>query len=117
MRSTSTLATALLMSLAFAFNASQAVAEGAWRSGNQLQNECKKQPPAFAYGYVFGLLDGYDVGEQSGASRLFCPPQDVTGEQLFDVMCRYIDSHPQDRQVPASYLAFTALTDAWPCPK
>ena len=78
------------------------------RSGNQLQEECRKDS-AFAYGYIFGLLDGTDIGEQLGAKRQFCLPSDVSGKQIFDVVCRYVDAHPESRQWSAGYFAVTAM--------
>ena len=86
-----------------------------WRMGNQLQDECQRPAPAFAMGYIFGLLDGLELGEQFGAKRRVCLPDGVTGGQLKDVVCRYVDANPDQRRVPASYLAETALEEAWPC--
>ena len=35
-----------------------------WQNGNQLQDECQKPNPSFAFGYIYGLLDGEAIGEQ-----------------------------------------------------
>ncbi|WP_366512532.1 Rap1a/Tai family immunity protein [Mesorhizobium sp.] len=84
--------------------------KAAWVFGNELHTQCGKAPPPFAYGYIFGLIDVYD--QKQG---YFCLPSSVKGEQLFDVVCRYIDAHPDERHLPASVLAYRALRLAWPC--
>ena len=88
-----------------------------WQNGNQLQDQCQKPKPVFAFGYIWGLLDGQELAEQGGATRQFCLPDDLTGTQLFDVVCRFVEAHPNQRHVPASYLATAALKEAWPCPQ
>ncbi|WP_366510358.1 Rap1a/Tai family immunity protein [Mesorhizobium sp.] len=83
-----------------------------WWTRNDLDKACGNKA---AIVYAFGLVDGMEIGSQGGAPRYFCLPPDVVGKQILDVVCQYVERHPEERQSPASYMATAALREAWPC--
>jgi hypothetical protein len=46
---------------------------------------------------------------------LFCPPNDITVGQAADIVFKYLDSHPEIRNIQANFLVVKAMTDAYPC--
>lgn len=78
---------------------------GAYFDGNALNELCRSQPMA-AFFYVFG------ASEQMSSA---CIPAQVEAEQMADVACQYLQSHPAERHEFASTLTTRALTTAWPC--
>ena len=44
-----------------------------------------------------------------------CPSTSVTGEQLTDVVIKWLDDHPEKRDRAAPYLIDAALNEAFPC--
>jgi Rap1a immunity proteins len=113
-RSTKTACVLALLMLAAGASSGSA----SWRTGNQLYEECRKATPLFAFGYIFGVLDGEEaLGQLYERQRTFCLPANVTEQQVFDVVCRYLDTYPERRQDTAGWLATGALFEAWPCPQ
>ncbi len=45
----------------------------------------------------------------------YCIPQAVSGQQLDDVIVKYLADHPETRLQPADSLIFSALHEAFPC--
>lgn len=94
-----------------------------WFSGNDLFESCS-EPNNFAVGFTtavasaLGLLNWAmsEKGEFVFVRRQLCAPPDVQARQVKDIICRYLDAHPETRQEPAFRLSRQALVEAWPCP-
>jgi len=111
----------IVLSLIITFNILNA---GGWVSGNNLvkyMNEAKKanngnqdinwNDAARFNNYIFGVVD---VLEDAG---YICIPSNVTGRQLFAIVIKYIDNHPEEWNKTASYLVETPLLGTFPCKK
>lgn len=59
-----------------------------------------------------GYLDG--VTQTLGSLGLIAPPGGVTHGQIEDVVHRYLDIHPENRQKAAVTLILLATREAWP---
>ena len=64
----------------------------------------------FYAGYVDGVFDAY-VG------LLFCPPNNIKAGQVYDIVFKYLQNHPENRNLSANTLVFKALNKIWPCKK
>lgn len=90
-------------------------------TGNRLQALCLASKgsalvePAFLLGYVTATSD--DIRSMDTASTRICIPSDATYGQIRTVVCRYVDQHPERRNIRATTLTRDAYADAWPCPK
>lgn len=78
-------------------------------SGNDLYDSCS-QKSVHSTGYVEGVVDA-DLGRPWG----YCVPVGVRADQLRDVVCRYLEAHPEARQQMAPNLIRSAFAEAWPC--
>jgi len=58
-------------------------------------------------GYVFGVTDSFD-----GVSYLI--PDHVNGNQIFDIVGKYLEAHPERRHLAAYVLVIDALAGAFP---
>lgn len=90
--------------------------ESAWfKNGNELHQLCRTAKDT-STAYVMGVLDQESfMSALQGAKSNFCIRQGVQAEQARDVVCRYLDKHPEHRDMRAGWLATTALADAFPC--
>jgi len=61
-------------------------------------------------GYVFGVFDAYN-------QILICSPQNVRGGQVFDIVFKYLQNHPEERNKAADFIVLKALSRVWPCGK
>jgi hypothetical protein len=77
--------------------------------GNDLLRWCTSKD-ALCTGYVAGVSD-----ELSRNGPTVCRPEHVTVEQLRELVTRYLERHPEERQLQASSLVVGAMRDAWPC--
>ena len=97
---------------------------GGWVSGNRLvqqMNEAKKAnigsqsvnwSDALSFqAYVFGVVDVLDD------ASYVCIPSNVKGQQIFAIVMKYIDNHPEEWNKTASYLVETPLLKTFPCKK
>jgi len=111
----------IVLSLIITFNILNA---GGWVAGNNLvkyMSEAKKADngsqnvdwsDALQFqAYVFGVVD---VLEDAG---YMCIPSNVKGRQLFAIVMKYIDNHPEEWNKTASYLVETPLLNTFPCKK
>jgi hypothetical protein len=64
-------------------------------------------------GYSLGVCRGYIMGVTETAPN--CMPR-VTLRQIKDVVVRYLQTNPQNRQRKATDLIQEAVNQAWPCP-
>ncbi|PTE11528.1 Rap1a/Tai family immunity protein [Mesorhizobium helmanticense] len=116
MRAKSVTASALLM-------LSTLSAQAGFFTGNELHGFCTGQG-SFALAYIMGAADTINIdilgidkktGQKFEQQRFICVPPGATGGQVRDVACKYLSDHPEDRQLPATWLVYRALLIAWPC--
>ena len=68
--------------------------------------------------YIAGFTDGFNIGmlkfnNQKQAN--FCPPDEVTPDQMAKVIVKYGSDHPEQLWVTAALFSAAALRDAYPC--
>lgn len=92
-------------------------------NGNSLLQACTDNP-VFVSGYAAGFTDfqqmlsvAVDVDGKPYNSPRYCLPAGATAVQVKDVICSRLEQNPAERHWQASYLAFNALHDAFPCPE
>ena len=91
---------------------------GAFYSGNQLYNfmtSGNRFENQVALGYVAGVVDAEDRS-RSIRGVCFQIPAQVTGDQVRDVVKRFLEQNPALRHFNAANLSASALSDAFPCP-
>ena len=90
-----------------------------WVSGNTLVEwniEYKKDKNQNPYGvgayqyYILGILDSID-------GILICTPNNVNGRQIFAIVGKYINNHPEEWNGSAFNLVYRPLSKAFPCKK
>ena len=92
-------------------------------SGQMMLNVCKQSDAivphedclAFAKGVVDLLSEATAAVGGVGSYRV-CLTQDVTENQVRDVVMQFLQEHPAELNYSAAYLASRALAAAWPCP-
>lgn len=77
--------------------------------GNDLYDSCSEKS-VHSTGYVEGVVDA-DIFQALG----YCIPVGARADQIRDVVCRYLEAHPESRQEQAPKLIRKAFTEAWPC--
>jgi hypothetical protein len=88
--------------------------------GNKLLNYCGtkaiQDAPA---NYSVGLCQGYvEAGmDYLKEMDLSCPGPHVSNGQVGDVVIQYLVAHPESRDQSGKVLVFSALAEAFPCPK
>lgn len=65
---------------------------------------------SFAKGFVTGAAN-------ATAGVTWCPNADVTEEQIFQVVARFMRDHPESRKRSAANMVGDALAAAFPCNK
>ena len=68
--------------------------------------------------YVAGFRAGLSIGSIMASKdhqSSFCMDDEVSLEQVVAVIVKYLRDHPESRNQAASWLAYTALTDGFPC--
>jgi hypothetical protein len=65
---------------------------------------------SFAKGFVSGAAD-------ATAGVTWCPNADVTTEQIFQVVTKFMAGHPESRKDKAAAVVGDALAAAFPCRK
>jgi hypothetical protein len=74
--------------------------------------------------FVMGVLDadasavlGFDreTGKAFDLQKSICLPPDVIAGQAKDVVCKYLEDHPENRHYSAANIVLTAAYFAWPC--
>ena len=86
---------------------------GTYRNGNQLYSDCKTggSTEQICYGYIMGVAD---VLAGQGANTV-CVPQEVTANQLVDVVKKYMTDHPEFRHLSGPSEVTEALAEAFGC--
>jgi len=90
---------------------SYAASYAAILSGNKLLESCELDDASFrdgvCYGYVFAVYDM--VGP-------VCTPASVKGEQLVNIVRKYLKENPEDLHHKAAVIVNFALSQVFPCP-
>lgn len=95
-------------------------AGAAFKSGNDLHTQCIDESEAlkmmsFAYciGYITAVADVIsDYAKSQGRN---CFPPMVTGEQIVDVVKKWLETHPELRHYSAAWGVTRAFSEAFPC--
>lgn len=101
----------------------QAEAPLIW-SGNQLLDLCegyKKEklkadlgPGCFMY--ISGVTQTLVLTDDTETTMVSpCPRKGVTQEQIADVVIKWLDDHPEKRDLPAPAIISKSLNEAFPC--
>jgi hypothetical protein len=100
-----------------------AEAEVIWR-GNQLYDLCQHyKTDKFAGGlgpacfmYIAGSTQTLLINDDTDTTMVPpCPGKGVTDEQITDVVIKWMDDHPDKRDLAAPYVVMRSLNDAFPC--
>ena len=68
--------------------------------------------------YLMGLYDGAALPRQIyKLDAQFCKPLAVSGNQMRLIFLKYVREHPERLHERAALLLFSALADAYPCPR
>ena len=91
-------------------------------NGNQLYAYCTSAPGSPQAMACLGYENGVTDTLQSAADVIrranhICLPQNVSGQQVLDVVRDYFRDHPEDRHHVASDEVILALRTAFPCKK
>jgi hypothetical protein len=65
---------------------------------------------AYAMGFILGVHDVYE-------DQIICSGANVTGGQLRDIVRKFLENNPSERDLPAHLLVMIALGKAFPCEK
>jgi hypothetical protein len=90
-------------------------AQSAFVTGNELYKLCstRGQEDACVI-YVMGASDMLDV-QQAGSTKVCVPSVGVTGNQMRDVVVKWLGAHPEQRHASAASLIWLVLKESWPC--
>ncbi len=56
----------------------------------------------------------YDKEKLEAIKGAFCMPKEVTNQQRIKIVLKYINNHPEQLHLPASFLIITAYSEAFP---
>lgn len=103
--------------LALALIATPAMAEGT--DGNVLYRQCTSSgylEQAACHQYIIGVVDGINLASETGLEPFTLPPG-VKGEQVKDVVMRYLRDYPERRHWAGAVLVWNAMMTGFPNPK
>jgi hypothetical protein len=111
------------MMLALAFAAAIAApapqADGSFFTGNDLHEVCQSTEgfhEVMCTVYIAGVNDAMVTVIASKAIKpLYCLPKHVDGEQLADIVRKYLKNNPASRHTAASSIVMIALRVSFPC--
>jgi len=90
--------------------------------GNQLHKLCQSYKGAdkFPLGagcsfYISGAAQTLVLNDDEKSSVLRQPGKGVTNEQVVDVVVKWLEEQPENRQLPAPYIIMESLNKAFPC--
>jgi len=93
--------------------------------GNKLYEFCQPVDgfgvKPFCQAYITGVIDYVHMSDwallKSGAQirRSWCETYGVTIGQSVDVVIRYLQNHPEERNQPGAALVYMAMRTAFPC--
>jgi len=93
-------------------------------SGNEIHKLCQAYKGAnqFPAGagcsfYISGAAQTLVMNDdvEGNTLRQPCPAKGVTNEQIVDVVVKWLNDHPEKRELPAPYIIMESLTKAFPC--
>lgn len=85
--------------------------------GNELYRSLKANEFQ-ALAYIVGVFDAVQILQYhlSARERMFCVPQNVTREQLGDIIKLQLEADPATRHLDAAILVLRGLMETFPCP-
>lgn len=102
--------------LALALISTPAVADST--DGNDLYRQCTSNGAVelvACHQYIIGAIDGIYLASPDGQEPFILPPN-VKGEQVKDVVLRYLKDYPERRHWGAVVLVWNAMRSAFPNP-
>ncbi len=105
-----------LAAIALTFSPATTLA-GGFYSGNELLNICRNDSMS-AGNYVAGVIDtsvtahSFQDGLQIAS---VCMPANSRLSQARDVVCGYLENHPEERHFGAASTALAVLSQSFPC--
>ena len=101
------------------------LASRAETSGNDLQAACRGRNQSYCLGYIEGATDAQGAWQWIMSTRLrpelepsaplYCIPDEVTLDQMQQVVMKYLRDNPASLHRSAEVLIRAALNDAFPC--
>jgi hypothetical protein len=90
------------------------------RSGGNITTAQQAWNASQCYGFVVGILDHFGVMKALAAPPLdnlgsFCIADSVNAHDVTEVVARYLDQHPEKRNVGGYFLTRQALAEKFPC--
>lgn len=90
-------------------------------TGNDLYTNCSSEPTdakstfnvGLCFGYIRGIADNMNLATDIRSSPT-CIPGGADTRQIKDVVMKYMDDHPDRRDMPAVMIVTLALVSAWP---
>ena len=92
-----------------------------WSTGNKWYETCTSSDSKLK-SLCVTLVAGMSLGSEVQAAltntdKLLCLPNKVTNGQATDILAKYLINNPGKRHLDISILFFTAMGQAFPCPK
>jgi hypothetical protein len=88
-----------------------------YKTGEDLWRECNGPGAPICLGYLTGAVDSIVMMDvYYRAPHHFCVSQ-VPASQIMEVVVAYLKAHPEQRRFNASSIVWTAMGEAYPCPK
>lgn len=86
-------------------------AHAGFMTGNTLLSSMRSDElfkRAYAIGFILGVHDVYE-------DEVICSGANVTGGQLRDIVRKFLEENPNERDMPAHLLVMISLGKAFPC--
>jgi hypothetical protein len=94
-------------------------AKAASMKGDFLLQQCTSNTVEGGFvclGYVLGYVDATIVWKvNAGGTSICIPSEDVTNQQIIDIVVKWLKNHPRDLNQAAGYLLKIILEETWPC--
>jgi hypothetical protein len=79
-----------------------------------VQGYTKQEGAVICEAYIWGVVDGMIFQQVFDRKPLaFCPPEQVTVDQIVRVVVKYIDQHPEETDQPFTTVIWSAVIEAW----
>ena len=88
-------------------------AQAGFLSGNMFLSNIRSGESferAYAIGFILGVHDVFE-------NEIICSGPNVTGGQLRDIVRKFLENNPSERDLPAHLLVMISLGKAFPCEK
>jgi hypothetical protein len=89
----------------------------AFKSGNALLRECVSSNEVFrasCTAYIVGVVDSVESFRANNGNTP-CAPRTVEAGQLRDVVVKFLQENPTQRDAPAAVIVTVAYAKAWGC--